>query len=215
MRTLVVAITIMLSIVVTFSHASASAVAPEAANNQTVPAPDTSDEPDIIPFSRIAPATSSPNDMPSSTSPASLPEHENSSPSPVIRGTIDNDPRWWKTSERFEIVSIDGFNETYDAEEPILFYVAGKSDKMDVTKENGFYVAAGLDNLTDNAGDIAAVKYDSDKRAWRVKITGKRDNAKQYEVSIHLACGGRANSPCATVYGNGTIINKTLSYLAR
>lgn len=216
MRTLVVASTVMLSIIVTFSCVAASAVAPEVANkNQTTPAPDTPAEPDIMPFSRAATATTAPNEMPSSTSPASLPAHENNSPSPIIRGTLDNDPRWWKTSERFEIASIDGFNETYDTDEPILFYVAGKSDKMDVTKENGFYVAAGLDNRTDNAGDIAAVKYDSDKRAWRVKIAGKRDNSKQYEVSIHLACGGGANSPCAAVYGNGTIINKTLSYQAR
>ncbi len=206
----------LLFAIATFTPVSASAAAPETVGkNQTTSAPDTPAEPGIIPFSRAATATTAPNEMPSSSSPELLPAHENTSPSPIIRGTIDNDARWWKTSERFEIASIDGFNESYDADEPIIFYVIGKSDRMDVTKENGFYVAAGLDNRTDNAGDIAAVKYDSDKSAWRVKIAGKRDNSKQYEVSIHLACGGGASSPCATVYGNGTIINKTLSYQAR
>lgn len=201
--------------VLTYAGA-ASAAAPEAANkNQTTPAPAAPDAPNIMPLSHIATVTTSPNEMPSSTSSASLPVREKNSPSPIIRGTLDNDSRWWKTSERFEIASTDGFNETYDADEPILFYVAGKSDQMDVTKENGFYIAAGLDNLTDNAGDIAAIKYDSDRHAWRVKIAGKREKSKQYEVSIHLACGGGANSPCATVYGNGTIINKILSYQAR
>lgn len=147
----------------------------------------------------------------SAPKPLSLPRQVMESTSPIIGGTVDNDPRWWKSSERFEIFDIQEYNEQYGIDDTIVFYVIGKSDQMDVTQENGFYMAGGLHNLTDNAGYIASVKYISDRHAWQVKIAGQRDRDKQYQISMHLVCGGGNNSPCATVYGNGATINKILA----
>ncbi len=195
--------------------ASSLVVPKDGVKETTTPVTPTPDGRDIISSSRSATATSSLNE--SSITTPSAPElenqqtvHEMRSPTPIIRGTIDNDPRWWKTSERYEIARIDGYNESYLAEEPIIFSVAGKSDRMDVTKENGFYLAGGLDNLTDISGDIAVINYITSSQVWQVRIPGKRDATKQYEISLHLLCGGGSNSPCSKVYGNGTAINKIL-----
>lgn len=133
---------------------------------------------------------------------------------PSTPAIIDHRPLGWKSSERFEISNIDGFQEAYNSEEPIVLYVEGKSDKMSVEKENGFYVAATLKNLSENFGDIITVEYDTGRRAWLVKFIAPKDNTKQYKISVHLLCGGN-DSPCATVYGEGSKIDKILPIKVR
>ncbi len=127
----------------------------------------------------------------------------------AVPATIDNRPQGWNSSERFEISDVYGLQEAYNAEEPIVFYVEGKSDKLNVEKENGFYVAASLDIPSENTTIIGNVAYDSVRHAWQVNLTAPKDNTKQYEISVHLLCGVN-DSPCATSYGAGAKIDKIL-----
>lgn len=129
------------------------------------------------------------------------------------RETTDNDPRRWKTSERFGIEPLDGYKDFYLPTEPVTFSVAGASSSIEVTKENGFYVTAGLKNLTDNSGTIAITTYDSTNHVWRVNIPGTRDQSKKYELDVYLICGGgTADTPCASLYGNETMVTKKFPF---
>lgn len=137
---------------------------------------------------------------------------QNSNPSSPA--SFAHRPQGWITNERFEVPVIDGLQEAYNAGDPIEFYVEGKSNKMDVDKSNGFYIAASLDCPADHHGIIAAVKYDPDRRGWKVKLNAPNDSSKQYEISVHLLCGGNA-TPCASVYGEGSRMDKVLPLKVR
>lgn len=119
----------------------------------------------------------------------------------------------WKTSERFQIANIDGYQETYSAQENIIFYVNGKSDKTNVEPASGFFVSAILyDTPRTSVASVktAKVTYDPMKQAWKVAFTAPgASNAKTSEIQVHLFCG-KAGSSCATTYGLSAQIEKIL-----
>jgi hypothetical protein len=134
---------------------------------------------------------------------------------PVIRG------KGWKTSERFEISNIEGFQEACNAEEQIIFHVEGKSEQMNVDEASGFEVAATIYDRTrkaghhaDKVGNRAEVEYDPGKRAWQVKLTAPKVSNDNYAIVVSLYCREK-DSPCATTYGYGTQINKILQVKVR
>ncbi len=117
----------------------------------------------------------------------------------------------WKSSERYEFLTINGIQETYNAGEAINFYVQGKSNILEVTEENGFYVAATFFALPKIKGERVPVVYDTTKRAWRVIYSAPTDTTKQYEIVVHLFCGKtdvQNESPCEAMHGERTQIDK-------
>jgi len=119
---------------------------------------------------------------------------------PAIAVTTAREYPGWKTSERFEISKIEGYQEVYSAQEPIVFYLEGKSDKMDVEQANGFYVSATLYDVPRTGIQNAVVKYDPARRAWLVKLKAPTDSTKAYEIQVHLYCG-KEGSACTGTYG--------------
>jgi len=126
--------------------------------------------------------------------------------------TVDINSQWWTGTDRYEISYIDGYREAYLSGEPIEFYVEGKSDKLVINKENGFYVSAALHNLTNPSAQVAIVNYDAGRNAWRVKLIAPLDTTKEYKVTVHLICGAENESPCSGVYAKGTRLDKELSF---
>lgn len=119
----------------------------------------------------------------------------------------------WKSSERYQILSIDGIQETYKAGGAINLFVQGESQLLEVTEENGFYVAATVFALPKIKGERVPVVYDENKRAWRLFFTAPTDTTKQYEIVVHLFCGGNSlqnNRSCETVHGERTQIDKSI-----
>lgn len=121
----------------------------------------------------------------------------------------------WKSSDRYELSYIDGFQEIYNAQEPIVINVEGKSDKMDVDLANGFYVSAIIYEASRRTMEKQVLgEYDSSRRVWQVKIDAPTDNNKRYELYVALFCS-KTNSPCATAYGEGTQVDKVLPLQVR
>lgn len=116
----------------------------------------------------------------------------------------------WKTSDRYDFAKIDGFQETYNAEEQITFYLEGKSGKLDVEEANGFSVFVATYDLSRNVWKSADIEYDHDRRAWQVKLTAPKDITKGYKIVLNLFCK-KNDSPCATTYGFGTQVDKILT----
>lgn len=148
----------------------------------------------VIPLSVIA-ATTDPTQPDSTATSSGEPN----------RSTSARKCRQWKDSERFDISRIDGLYDEYNPGEPIVFFVEGKSDKLIVEKENGFYVSALLGNHSDHKVFGAKVDYDPDKHAWKVEFTAP-ESAKQYDISLYLLCRPD-ESPCAAVFGVDTWVN--------
>lgn len=141
----------------------------------------------------------------SSESQASLPSTVNSSAAKKVERNK------WKSSERYEFLHIDGIHETYSAGEAINLYVQGKSNMLEVTEENGFYVAATFFALPKIKGERVPVVYDVSKRTWRVIYTVPTDTSTQYEIVVHLFCGKtdiQNESSCEAMHGERTQIDK-------
>lgn len=128
-------------------------------------------------------------------------------------GTTARDYPGWKTAERFQISTIDGYQETYSVQDDIVFYVAGTSSKVSVEPGSGFFVSAILyDTPRTSAAAIktAKVTYDAAKQAWKVVFTAPvASSAKAPETQVHLYCG-KEGSSCATTYGLSAQIEKIL-----
>jgi hypothetical protein len=117
----------------------------------------------------------------------------------------------WKTLPPFEIWFIDGYQETYDAGEQIVFYVEGRSHSLiEAEPQTGFNVQA---SIFDSAGNKTYSgtngKYDENKRAWLITLTAPKDNTKSYRLSVSLYCG-KDESPCAEIYGRAAQTSKSL-----
>lgn len=119
----------------------------------------------------------------------------------------------WKTAERFQISTIDGYQVTFSAQDDIVFYVAGTSSKVSVEPGSGFFVSAILyDTPRTSAAAIktAKVTYDAVKQAWKVVFTAPMaSSAKAPEIQVHLYCG-KEGSTCAMTYGLSAQIEKIL-----
>lgn len=116
----------------------------------------------------------------------------------------------WKTSDHFELSYIEGYQEIYNPEEQIAFYVEGKSDKMNVDPENGFIAGAVIYESSKKIMDKQTFgKYDYDRRAWLVVIDAPKDNTNRYEMFIALTCS-KNDSECANIYGSGTQQDRVL-----
>lgn len=129
--------------------------------------------------------------------------------SSAIAATTARQYPGWKTSERFEISKVEGHQEIYNKHGPIVFYVEGKSDKMDVEKVNGFLVSAVLYDVPRTGIQNAVVRYDHTRRAWQVKLKAPKDGTKTYEIQVHLYCG-KGGSACADMYGLSAQVEKIL-----
>jgi hypothetical protein len=129
---------------------------------------------------------------------------------PATAGSIARQYPGWKTPQHFEISSVIGYQEVYNADEPIVFYVEGKSDKIDLEQSTGFYMQARIDEFPRTRPvSFAKVQYDPDKRAWQINLTAPKDNTKTYEIQLHLYCGFD-DSLCATTYGRAAQVEKIL-----
>lgn len=133
---------------------------------------------------------------------------------PVVSYIAVKEYPGWKNSERFEFSYIDGFLEVYNPEEPIVFTVEGKSDKMYVDETNGFSAFATMFDVTKRVGARAKMEYDSGRHAWTFKINAPKDYNGEYIFVVNLYCK-KNNSPCAEVYGYGTQLDKILPFKVR
>jgi hypothetical protein len=120
----------------------------------------------------------------------------------------------WISSERFGFSYVDGYQEIYSPEEPMVFTVEGKSDKLYVDEANGFSVTASTFNFITNQGTRADVAFDSSKRTWQVTMPAPKDNGGKYIFLLNLYCK-KKNSTCAEAYGFGTQVDKTLPLKVR
>lgn len=121
----------------------------------------------------------------------------------VHRGTA------WKTYDRYEFSTFDGLKDVYQAGEPIVFYVEGKSGLLDVNEGNGFSVIATLIEVSRNHGNRAEVRYDQDIHAWQIRLTAPKDITKEYKLVVNLFCKTN-ESPCSTTYGFETQVDKII-----
>lgn len=123
-----------------------------------------------------------------------------------IQATASEYP--WKTLPPFEISYIDGYQEVYGADEQIIFYVEGNSFRTETEPQNGFNVAANIDDpLEQRSVSGTSGEYDESRRAWLIKLTAPKDNTKSYKLSVYLYCG-RDEGPCAEIYGRAAQISK-------
>jgi hypothetical protein len=122
----------------------------------------------------------------------------------------------WKTLPPFEISFIDGYQETYNAGEQIVFYVEGKSpSKVEAEPQAGFHVQAYIADKTAKSNHSGTNgKYDENKHAWLVTLTAPEDNTKSYHMSVSLYCSND-ESPCAEIYGRAARTNKILNLQVR
>ena len=122
----------------------------------------------------------------------------------------------WKTLPPFEISFVDGYQETYNAGDQIVFYVEGKSpSRVEAEPQAGFDVQAYIVDQTAKRNHTGTNgKYDENRRAWLVTLTAPKDNTKSYEISVSLYCG-KDESPCAEIYGRAAQTQKTLNLLVR
>jgi hypothetical protein len=120
----------------------------------------------------------------------------------------------WKTFERFEISKVEGNQDVYNPQDVITFYLEGKSDKMDVDKQNGFFVSAILYDVPRTGIQNATVKYDTARRAWRVQLKAPADKTKTYEIQLHLYCG-KEGSACTDIYGLSAQKERILTFSVR
>ena len=127
--------------------------------------------------------------------------------------TTARDYPGWKTADRFQISNIDGYQEAYSTQDDIIFYVEGKSDKVNVEPGTGFLVSAILYDIPwTSAASIktAKVTYDPAKQAWKVAFTALgASSAKASEIQVHLYCG-KEGSSCASTYGLSAQIERIL-----
>lgn len=146
-------------------------------------------------------------DNQASTLPATNASDTYFSPNPVLALFNYHNDAAWLSSDRYEFTKIDGLQETYKTGEPIVFYVEGQSEKLDVNIANGFYVLAAHFDKARRYGLYGTVTYDHDKRAWEVRITAPKDATKEYKLVLNLYCR-KKDSPCATTYGFGTQVDR-------
>lgn len=129
---------------------------------------------------------------------------------PASAGTTPRQYPGWKTPQHFEVSAIDGYQEVYNAGEPIVFYVEGKSDKISLEQSTGFYMQGRIYDYPRTKSVVSAkIKYDSDRRAWQVQLIAPQDNTKEYEIVLHLYCGFD-DSLCAITYGKAAQVEKIL-----
>ena len=115
----------------------------------------------------------------------------------------------WKTLPPFEISYIVGYQEVYDADEQIMFYVQGNSFRTETEPQNGFNVQANIDDPAEQRSVSGSYgEYDEGRRAWLIKLKAPRENTKSYKLSISLYCASDV-SPCAEIYGRAAQISKT------
>lgn len=133
---------------------------------------------------------------------------------PIVTHMEVREYKGWKNSERYDFSYIDGFQEIYNPGEQIIFSVEGKSDKLYVEKSSGFDVTATIFDLSRNIGKRAEVKYDPSRRTWKVKLIAPKESGKEYKIVLNLFCK-KNDSQCATTYGFGTQIDKSLPLQVR
>jgi len=119
---------------------------------------------------------------------------------PSLAGTTAREYPGWKSAERFEISKIDGYQEAYNGQVPVVLYLEGKSDQMSIEPSNGFFTSAILYDIPRTGIQNAIVKYDQTRHAWRIALNAPRDNTKTYEIQVHLYCG-KEGSACTATYG--------------
>lgn len=116
----------------------------------------------------------------------------------------------WKGSERYEINNFNGYQETYDMAEPIVFSVGGKSDRIDVDPATGFIVTATIyETPQRTVKSHVTGDYDPGREAWQVTIPAPSDNSETYALSVVLTCS-IAGSQCTELYGVGSQVDKLL-----
>lgn len=121
----------------------------------------------------------------------------------------------WKTSQHFEIANIDGYNEVYNPEEQIVFYVEGRSpDRIDPEPKSGFNVQASITNENNVRLVGGNGEYNEEKRAWLVTFTAPKASGSDYHMTISFYCAAE-NSPCEEVYGRASTVFKTLPLVIR
>lgn len=121
----------------------------------------------------------------------------------------------WKTLPPFEISYIVGYQEVYDADEQIMFYVQGNSFRTETEPQNGFNVQSNIDAPAEQRSVSGSYgEYDEGRRAWLIKLKAPKDNTKSYKLSVSLYCASDV-SPCAEIYGVAAQISKTYSLQVR
>lgn len=121
----------------------------------------------------------------------------------------------WKTSQHFEIANIDGYNEVYNPEEQIAFYVEGRSpERIDPEPKSGFNVQASITNENNVRLAGGNGEYNEEKRAWLVTLTAPKASGSDYHLNISFYCAAE-NSPCEEVYGRASTVFKTLPLVIR
>ena len=122
----------------------------------------------------------------------------------------------WKTQPPFEVIDADGYQSSYQAGDPISFYVIGKSYvEIDAEPKNGFSVSAAIyDVPRTKSFQSVTGKYDEAKHGWQVDFTTPKDSSLSYEIEIHLYCG-QDDSRCAEIYGISAQTTKQMSFSVR
>ena len=122
----------------------------------------------------------------------------------------------WKTQPPFEISFVDGYQEFYEAEERISFYVEGRSPAgIETAPQHGFNVQVHIsDPAAQKSHSAANGAYDENRRAWLVELSAPKDNTKSYTLDISLYCG-IDNSQCAEIYGVAAQTTKTFNLQVR
>lgn len=129
-------------------------------------------------------------------------------PRVTLKNTREN--KSWKNYERYEISKIDEFQGVYNPGDQVVFFVEGRSSRLDVDEANGFKVFATMIEILGNVVSRVEIQYDNERHAWQANLTAPKDKNKEYKIVINLFCKTK-DSPCATSYGDGTQVDKILS----
>lgn len=133
---------------------------------------------------------------------------------PVVTLLPSVEHKGWKITEHFEFSSFDGLLDSYNANEPVEFTVAGTSSSLAVEKPNGFNLVVTMFDPSRKVGRRAAVAYDSTKHAWLVRLSAPANNSTTYKLIFNLFCE-KKESPCADTFGFGTQIDKSITLQVR
>lgn len=126
----------------------------------------------------------------------------------IIPWDLRND-KVWITSDRYEISKINGVQDVYNVEERIVLFVEGKSGQLEVDEANGFSLVATKFDLSRNVGTREEVNFDAESHSWVVRLLAPKDVTKEYKIKLSLFCK-KSESACATTYGFGTQVDKTI-----
>lgn len=134
--------------------------------------------------------------------------------SPIVTLLPSVEHTGWKTTEHFEFTRFDGLLESYNANEPVEFTVAGTSSSLAIERTNGFNVVVTMFDTTRKIGKRAAIAYDPIKNAWLVRLSAPANNSTVYKLIVNLFCE-KKESPCSDTFGFGTQIDKSITLQVR